>query len=338
MTQIAMKQGVVRRRVFWMTSFLQVGILVEFMSQNAVGATRNYPVASHGELQLSLEKDWKDVLKPSPMNLTPTIEISPRSGNDFRFMLTALVPSKKQQFGGADLKSSVERMSEPSVAQSIEKTVEVRRINGDRNEGYYFSLTDSAQAPGEYKCMTQGLVRVGELLISFTILSNDTTQKVRDAALDVLRSALQLKAQVSADLEIPIPGQGWRMHLLNPGMADVHQQSGPSGLKFDSMNDDCFRFTAFVEKPAGSGQRHDDVFNHYWKMAGNNPLIDEKSIRVEKGEKFVKVRYLTATMPNVNYYFAYKGQWVYLHISKLPYDQKDEALFADFEKHLSYGE
>jgi len=55
-----MKQGMVRRRVFWMTSFLQVGILVAFMSQNAVGATRNYPVASHGELQLSLEKDWKD--------------------------------------------------------------------------------------------------------------------------------------------------------------------------------------------------------------------------------------------------------------------------------------
>jgi len=93
-------------------------------------------------------------------------------------------------------------MSEPSVAQSIEKSAEVRRINGDRNEGYYFSLTDSAPAPGEYKCMTQGLIRVGDLLISFTVLSNDATQKVRDAALEMLQSALQLKAQVSANLEI----------------------------------------------------------------------------------------------------------------------------------------
>ena len=205
MTQNTMKHGTVRRRVCWMTSFLQVGVLVASMSQTAAGATRNYPVAAHGELQLNLEKEWQDVLKPSPMNLTPTVEISPLSGEDFRFMLTVLVPSKKELFEGAALKSAVERMSEPSVAQSIEKRAEVKRINGDRNEGYYFSLTDPASAPGEYKCMTQGLIRVGDLLISFTILSNDATQKVREAALEILRSALQIEAKVSANLENPIP-------------------------------------------------------------------------------------------------------------------------------------
>jgi len=70
----------------------------------------------------------------------------------------------------------------------------------------------------------------------------------------------------------------------------------------------------------------------------SNPLIDEKSIQVEKGEKFVKVRYSTVSMPNVNYYFAYRGQWVDFHISKLPYSKEDEELFANFEKRFSYGE
>ena len=174
--------------------------------------------------------------------------------------------------------------------------------------------------------------------MSFTILSNDATQNIRDAALGMLRSAQQIKAQAPEDLDIAIPGQGWKLHLLNPSMDPVHEQSGPSGFKFNSSNADGFRFTAFIEKPAGEGQRHEDVFEHYWKLARNNPLIEQNSIQVEKRENFVKVRYLTSLMPNVNYYFTYKGRWVDLHISKLPYGQKDEELFASFEKHLSYGE
>ena len=43
-------------------------------------------------------------------------------------------------------------------------------------------------------------------------------------------------------------------------------------------------------------------------------------------------------MPNVNYYFAFKGRWIDVHISKLPRGRDDEQIFAAFEKNLSYQE
>ncbi len=43
-------------------------------------------------------------------------------------------------------------------------------------------------------------------------------------------------------------------------------------------------------------------------------------------------------MRNVNYYFAFRDRWVDVHISKLPFAQEDEKLFAAFDKTLSYGD
>jgi hypothetical protein len=99
-----------------------------------------------------------------------------------------------------------------------------------------------------------------------------------------------------------------------------------------------FNLSLFVEKPAGAGTQHGDVFDHYWALSKRNPLIEEDSIKVERNQKFVKVSYRIGPMPNVNYYFAYKGRWVDLHISKLPFAKDDEKLFASFDQLLAYSE
>jgi hypothetical protein len=57
--------------------------------------------------------------------------------------------------------------------------------------GFYFAATDRAPKPDEYKFLTQGVVRVGELSVTFTILTNDGQDAVVKQALDALKGATQ---------------------------------------------------------------------------------------------------------------------------------------------------
>ena len=119
--QIRMGQGTVLRWVFWVILLLQVGIFVTSMPQSASAATKRYPIGPQGELQITLQEEWKGVLKPSRPNLPLTIEISPGVGDAFLFLLTPLAASNKQSSDGADSRFLVERMSAPAVEQSVEK-------------------------------------------------------------------------------------------------------------------------------------------------------------------------------------------------------------------------
>ena len=64
-------------------------------------------------------------------------------------------------------------------------------FSGRSGPGYCFSATDRAPQPGEYKYLTQGIVRVGELSVTFTILTNDGQEAVVKQALEALKGARQ---------------------------------------------------------------------------------------------------------------------------------------------------
>jgi hypothetical protein len=64
-------------------------------------------------------------------------------------------------------------------------------FQGRSGPGFYFSATDRAPKPGEYKFLTQGIVRVGELSVTFTILTNDGQEAVVKQALEALKGASQ---------------------------------------------------------------------------------------------------------------------------------------------------
>jgi len=72
--------------------------------------------------------------------------------------------------------------------------IEIRTLKVDGGTGYYFSATDRAPNPGEYKYLTQGMLPVGELVVTFTILSNDGGEAAVSAALTLLRDLAQKKA------------------------------------------------------------------------------------------------------------------------------------------------
>ena len=72
----------------------------------------------------------------------------------------------------------------------MEGALPIQEFKGTEGRGFYFSATDRAPVPGEYKYLTQGIIRVGEIALAFTVLTNDGQEAVVKAALAVLQTAV----------------------------------------------------------------------------------------------------------------------------------------------------
>jgi hypothetical protein len=79
------------------------------------------------------------------------------------------------------------------LAEAVEKELRFQELKGKTGLGYYFSITDKAPAikPGEYKYMTQGGIPVGNLLVMFTIFSNEKDSLDIPIAREILANAIQ---------------------------------------------------------------------------------------------------------------------------------------------------
>jgi hypothetical protein len=86
------------------------------------------------------------------------------------------------------LYEAVRESAERIRSQAIEETIEIERLRGTRGAGYFFSVTDREPPPGEFRYMTQGAVQAGELIVWFTILTNDGQEAEVDRALSMLQS------------------------------------------------------------------------------------------------------------------------------------------------------
>ena len=91
------------------------------------------------------------------------------------------------------IKEFVQKSAEKVKSQSVEKTLQLVEFRGTSGQGYYFFSTDKAPKPDEYKYMTQGTLAVGDLIVTFTILTNGNHEQVAKESLTMLREARYLK-------------------------------------------------------------------------------------------------------------------------------------------------
>ena len=153
-------------------------------------------------------------------------------------------------------------------------------------------------------------------------------------------SSVLRKPLLAEPFVITVPGEGWTITLDVPPLTTTMGEVKGKNFKFEGRTDDGFNLSVFVEQAKGKADSHEAVYNYYWPLAKRNPLIDQQSVQTAKGDKGVKVTYVCQagndTMPNVNYYFAFKGRWVDVHVSKLPVANGDERIFEAFGNGLSY--
>jgi hypothetical protein len=170
------------------------------------------------------------------------------------------------------------------------------------------------------------------------LIAVERRAQAEQARLRAAQEQQQLRQEAARRARIEIPGQGWSITVLNMGLREVGRHLVEGQFVCQAIGPNGFNLSIWVENPAGTGTQNSDVFNYYWAKASRNPLMDQKSIRTETNGNFVKVAYSLSGIPNVNYYFAFKGKWVDVHISKSSATSEANRLFADFEQVLAYGE
>jgi hypothetical protein len=171
------------------TTLLAASIVLS-ASQKAI---RKYPFPEHGTLELNVPIVWKGELHKPQENMPPTIIFNPAKGNDFQFMITVLwSKTGEQDFNGqGKVRPLVERDGRKLLPNAVETKIVLQEIKGVNNTGHFFSVTDKAPDPGEYRYMTRGAIGVGNLLLSVTLLHRvRDSQSVQDA-LSMLREAKQ---------------------------------------------------------------------------------------------------------------------------------------------------
>lgn len=72
---------------------------------------------------------------------------------------------------------------------AVEKEIWVWEFAGASGPGFYFSAPDRAPKPGEFTDFKQGMLRVGALVVTFTLLSNSGQDALLNHGLGMLRSA-----------------------------------------------------------------------------------------------------------------------------------------------------
>src|SRR5690242_2755116 len=158
-----------------------------------IAQAKDFPVPDKTTLQLAVPAGWKDEVREGERGYPPTIIFTPREGAAFQVLVTPIsrprpdvpVPT------GEQIRDSVQRVADQMRTQAVEKELPVLELKGASGPGYYFSATDKAPLPEEFKYLTQGMLLVGELAITFSVLTNDGQGNVKDDALAMLKSATQ---------------------------------------------------------------------------------------------------------------------------------------------------
>jgi hypothetical protein len=158
----------------------------------AAGPEKRYALPEHGFFQLSLPPGWTDQFDQN--SRPPLISFRQTQGQPFT---VAVIPAWQTKAGkpGAsreELREEVERMASAIHLFAVEKEIKVIEFAGAAGPGFYFFATDSAPKPGEYKFMTRGMLKVSDLSVTFTILTNEGQDAIVSAALEMLKGAVHV--------------------------------------------------------------------------------------------------------------------------------------------------
>ncbi|MGC1389115.1 MAG: hypothetical protein WA807_13980 [Steroidobacteraceae bacterium] len=174
------------------TSLVASFVIAAFAVALAAPSPKEFPLPGHGALTLRVPEGWTAEMKPPGTQLPPTITLAPWNGPKFVMSVTAEWPMASAQTLPDDnaIRSDVAAAARSAQSQSVEGVLPLQEITGVDGRGFYFTATDRAPKPNEAKYLTQGIIRVGEISLAFTVLTNDGQETVVRAALEMLRTAV----------------------------------------------------------------------------------------------------------------------------------------------------
>ncbi len=148
-----------------------------------------YSLPKHGLLEVSLPALWEVQIEQPPDDLPPTIIFGPKSDLPFEMLITPVWQMEDNQlpWTSGEIEQIVKKSAIAAQSQALEKTIKIISFEGSMGKGFYFSATDRNPGQGEFKYLTQGMINIGQLAITFTILTNENQESIKEMALNVIK-------------------------------------------------------------------------------------------------------------------------------------------------------
>lgn len=282
---------------------------------------RQVSLGASGSIVLLAPESWDDTTVKGP---GPTIRFrpksGPKSGPPFEVLVTVL-PAVGQKFDAQKLRGIAEQMTAGAQDQAVEEKLELLEFKGQTGTGYYFSATDRAPKPDEFKYLSSGILPVGDRLMTFTLLSNENRDELLKATLGVLSKAAYSTKSKFVRNSFPVPKEAWGIEFEGPQLKVIKERTTEGGYAV-LASAGPMNVSIHVEKPRGDATSHQACYEFYWPKAKRNPLIDQPSAKVTSTKDFHRVQYVISPDPageirmtHVNYFLAHGGRWIDVHVS-----------------------
>lgn len=150
--------------------------------------TREYKIPRVGVLHLQVPTDWEETVERH--SKAPPVDISYKTPNhDFEYYVSVIWDGPRRDLEG--VREFVKRTSEQVLPEAVETEVSIQELIGEHASGYYFAVTDKnpTPAPDDFKFLTQGVMRLEGVELTFTVLTNDKNALAIGDALAVVRTA-----------------------------------------------------------------------------------------------------------------------------------------------------
>lgn len=154
--------------------------------------SNRYALPGHGAIDVAVPKSWVDSIHQPRGELPPTIVFRTPDTSKFQVLITPIWHANKKSDDARvrSAKSIVERSAGKAASSAVERDLPVRAFSGRSGKGYYFSATDGNPEPGGYRYLTQGVIVIDDLTVTFTILTNSGAG---DAAADAMQMIKEIR-------------------------------------------------------------------------------------------------------------------------------------------------
>ncbi len=165
--------------------------VLAFLAVPAHAGEKVVNLGDHGALALQVPDGWVMNNGRGKAGEPPTLGFRPSAGDEFAVLVTAYwnVDTSEHNIG-----EIAGHMLVDAADMAAERELGLIPLDGAA-AGFFFRATDSTlisrkRIPeGEYLHMTQGVVATGGLVLTFTILTNESPSGIIDSALEMVTGA-----------------------------------------------------------------------------------------------------------------------------------------------------
>lgn len=173
--------------------FLMLGIFL-LAHDTTLAEPHVFSIGDANAIELDIPDAWSSTPQGSDADGGIAIRIVPSDDLPLVLFVTLLTPEEDIPDPMLSMKSIVENTAARLQEVSEEANLALQELNGPYCKGFYVSSTDrTVERPSmdDFKYIDQGLVKLGDLFMTFTVLTNMKDAPERGEALGIVRSARQ---------------------------------------------------------------------------------------------------------------------------------------------------